>query len=85
MATRRQMQRFEIKEFSNPYTGLAAMILTQANDDLERLGSRESGRLDGVFASKTEITCFFRSSWGSFLASSCGVADENYNRYVEAL
>ena len=45
--------------FSNPYTGLAAMILFQAYFDLETLGDRESFVVREEVVSKEKLRKFF--------------------------
>ena len=59
--------------FSNPYTGLATMILLQAESDRIALGEREHLRSNGVVVSKEEVTAFFRSKWAAMLAAGAGL------------
>jgi hypothetical protein len=61
------------EDFSEPHSGLAAMILVQAVSDLGALGVRETMRRDGDFICKGEILAFLRSSWALELARLCGL------------
>ena len=73
MATKKQSINIEYSMFGNPYTGLAAMILITARNDLELLSNDEITRKDGVQISKTEIKNFLGSRWAEFLASCIGI------------
>ena len=59
--------------FSDPYAGLATMILVQAESDRIALGEREQLRSSGVVVSREEITAFFRSKWAAMLAAGAGL------------
>ena len=59
--------------FGNPWTGLAAMILVQASNDLLALGDMEYSTFHDEMVTKTELEKFFRSKWAWHLATSCGL------------
>lgn len=69
--------------FSNPYTGLAAMILFQAYFDLETLGDRESFIVREEVVSKEKLRKFFCSKWATVLASNCGLNETELSDYVK--
>lgn len=80
--TGKQKNNIEYNVFSNPYTGLAAMILITARNDMELLGSREIARKDNVQISKTELNNFFKGKWAEFLASSVGIESADWKRII---
>ena len=80
--TRKQTTNIEYSMFKNPYTGLAAMILITARNDLELLGNDEITRKDSVQISKTEINNFLGSRWAEFLASCIGVEGTEWKRLI---
>jgi len=82
MKTRRADSPCDYRGFEDPYSGLAAMIIVQAETDLQLLGSADVAYFDGVKVSKMDIQRFFRSGWGFFLASGVGISEDEYRRYV---
>lgn len=80
--TGKQKNNIEYTMFSNPYTGLAAMILITARNNMELLGSREIARKDNVQISKTEIRNFLKSRCAEFLASCIGVESVDWKRLI---
>ena len=80
--TGKQKNNIEYNVFSNPYTGLAAMILITARNDMELLGNREIVRKDNVQISKTEIRNFLKSRWAEFLASCIGVESVDWKEMI---
>ena len=60
-------------EFSDPYTGIAAMIFIQAVSDMDFLHGEDSTYRDSSLITKWEILNFLRSDWASFLANSLGL------------
>ena len=72
----------EYQNFSNPYKGLAAMILFQADYDIKALGQEESSIICGSKVSKTEIKTFLNSKWATVLASNCGLSAVELSRYI---
>ena len=59
--------------FGNPWTGLAAMILVQASNDLTALGNADSIVIGGETVTRGKLMKFFRSKWAWHLATSCGL------------
>ena len=80
--TGKQKNNIEYNVFSNPYTGLAAMILITARNDMELLGNKEIARKDNVQISKTEIRNFLKSRWAEFLASCIGVDGVDWKEMI---
>lgn len=54
--------------FSDPYTGLAAMIFVQAAADISVLGGNDRVYKNGTMISKWELVNFLRSEWAKELA-----------------
>jgi hypothetical protein len=80
--TGKQKNNIEYNVFSNPYTGLAAMILITARNDYDLLGDKEVARKDNVNISKTEIRNFLKSRWAEFLASCIGVDGVDWKKLI---
>ena len=80
--TGKQKNNIEYNVFSNPYTGLAAMILITARNDYDLLGDKEVARKDNVCISKTEIRNFLKSRWAEFLASCIGVDGVDWKEMI---
>lgn len=80
--TGKQKNNIEYNVFSNPYTGLAAMILITARNDYDLLGDKEVARKDNVCISKTEIRNFLKSRWAEFLASCIGVDGVDWKKLI---
>ncbi len=80
--TGKQKNNIEYNVFSNPYTGLAAMILITARNDYDLFGDKEVARKDNVNISKTEIRNFLKSRWAEFLASCIGVDGVDWKKLI---
>lgn len=63
----------DYKAFSDPYTGLAAMVLVQAAADLLILDGKDEKRIGGDIVRKRDVLTFLQSPWAQFLSESCGV------------
>lgn len=61
-----------IEEFNNPYTGIAAMILFQAIDDLRMLDGAEKKKCMGYWVKREEIIGFFQTDWALALVENFG-------------
>ena len=83
MSSRQQV--CEYRTFSNPYTGLAAMILFQADYDINALGKRESSVICGSKVSRAEIKSFLNSDWATVLASNCGISSTDFANYLRRI
>lgn len=71
------------EKFSSGWTGLAAMILLQAVNDLERLNGRDSMMAEGWSQIRRwEIINFLRGPWGLFPAGSLNITREEVLCYV---
>ena len=70
----------DLGAFKNPWTGLAAMILVQAANDLDALGDLDSRIMQWELVTRVELTKFFRSKWAWHLATSCGLAEEEIRK-----
>lgn len=66
----------DIAQFSSPWTGLAAMILFQAVDDLYFLNGRDAARRNDSVVRRWEILNFLRSPWAEYLAESLHIPRE---------
>lgn len=75
----------EYSDFSDPYTGLVAMIFVQAASDLTFLRKRESCYKDGCQIRKMEIVSFFRSEWADYLADAVHLDMRDAISYSNAL
>lgn len=75
----------EYADFESPYTGLAAMIFVQMEQDIQALDGREQVSVNKTLLSRTEILNFLRSDWGKFLAESVGIERVEINRYIREL
>ena len=74
MRARRNIKTgIDFNEFSDPYSGIAAMVFVQAVSDLHYLNGRESAFEDAVVISKNEISSFFHSDWAEVLADALNI------------
>lgn len=71
----------DYKAFSNPYSGLAAMIFLQADWDLKMLNGEETKHSGGCLLDKWEIINFLRSPWAAVLAGGVGLDLSDLRRY----
>lgn len=75
----------DYEKFDNPYTGLAAMVIIQAADDLSKLKGRESMYVDTLIVSQNEIKRFFCSRWAAILADAVNLDRRDMMAFVNAL
>ena len=74
---RKQIRDVELyRQFNNPYTALAAMILYQAVDDLRSFGDKDIIERHGQQVRKYDVVSFLRSSWAEELALHFGIDRE---------
>lgn len=67
-------------QWSNPWTGLAAMILVQAATDYQALGDQEFIIRNWERISRIDLEKFFRSKWAWHLANCCGLSPEEMQK-----
>lgn len=71
--------------FNSPYTGLATMILVQADLDLKTLGGQDKlYRYDSTIH-RDEIMSFLNSDWAEFLAESVGMGRKELDQYTATI
>lgn len=58
--------------FRDPYTGIMAMILFMALDDLRALGGEDSVRRAGQQINRGEVLAFWQSTWALELVQRFG-------------
>ena len=67
-------------QWSNPWTGLAAMILVQAAADYQALGGEEYVIHRWERIDKKDLDAFFSSKWAWHLANCCGLSPEEMRK-----
>ncbi len=74
MRARRSVKTgIDFKEFTDPYSGIAAMVFVQAVSDLDMLKGKESAFKDSIVISRNEISNFFWSDWAEVLADALNI------------
>ena len=71
-------------KFTSPYTGIAAMIFVQTDQDLRHLQGLEKTYRNGSLLDRWEIVNFLKSPWASFLAECVGIGQDELDRYAKA-
>ena len=68
--------------FDNPYTGLGAMVLIQAADDLKYLKSKGCGYRDGTQIRRLEIVSFFHSDLAEVIADALHLDTRDMKKFA---
>lgn len=83
--TSRQKQVCDYQTFSNPYLGLATMILYQAGYDLKACGNAEETMVMGERVRKSDVKRFLNTKWALWLAVNCGIDEVTFLNYRRRL
>ena len=70
---------------TDPWRGLAAMVLIQAAHDIEILRGEESTSLGGDTIRMEELVRFFHSDWAEFLGMYFDLDSETLINYCERM
>ena len=70
----------DVLQWSNPWTGLATMILIQAITDYQVLGNQDYVIKAQDKITRSELERFFSSKWAWHLANCCGLSPEEMQK-----